>query len=292
MHKAGFVNIIGDPNVGKSTLMNALIGEKISIITPKAQTTRHRIMGLLNGDDYQVVFSDTPGVLKPGYKLQQYMMRFVRSALDDADLFIVLTDLQKDFDHPHILKQIKDSGIPVLLLINKVDLGTQDQVVYKSEQWKKNFPDWLVLPISALVGFNLDQVFDKILELLPESPPFFPKDDLTDKPMRFFVAEMVREKILMNYQQEIPYSVEVIVESYKDEGNLVRIRCVIHVARESQKGIIIGQQGKMLKKIGTLARKEMETFIGKKVFLELHVKVSKNWRESESHLKRFGYLDQ
>lgn len=289
MHRSGFVNIIGKPNVGKSTLMNALLGQKLSIITPKAQTTRHRIMGIANGEDYQVVFSDTPGVLKPNYKLQEQMMHFVNSTLEDADMFIVLTEIHDDFDDDAILEKVKKCGIPVMVLINKIDLAQQDQVVAKCEQWKQRFPEWMVLPISALENFNLDEVFSKILELIPESPPYYPKDELADKPVRFFITEMVREKILMNYQKEIPYSVEVVVESFKEEKAMVHIRCVIHVARESQKGIIIGHQGKALKKVGTEARKDIEAFLEKKVFLELHVKVSKNWRENELQLRRFGY---
>lgn len=289
MHKAGFVNIIGNPNAGKSTLMNAILGEKLAIITPKAQTTRHRIMGIANEEDYQVVFSDTPGVMKPNYRLQEQMMRFVKSTLEDADLFIILSEIQKDFDDLEILGKIKQTGTPVMLLINKIDLASQDEVVAKCEQWKKEYPDWLVLPISALTGFNVDAVFAKVLELMPESPPYFPKDELTDKPVRFFVSEIVREKILLNYQKEIPYSVEVVVDTFKEEGKLVSIRCVIHVARETQKGIIIGHQGKALKKVGMEARKDIEAFLSKKVFLELHVKVSKNWREDEMKLRRFGY---
>lgn len=289
MHKAGFVNIIGNPNAGKSTLMNAILGEKLAIITPKAQTTRHRIMGIANEEDYQVVFSDTPGVMKPNYRLQEQMMRFVKSTLEDADLFIILSEIQKDFDDLEILGKIKQTGTPVMLLINKIDLANQDEVVAKCEQWKKEYPDWLVLPISALTGFNVDAVFAKVLELMPESPPYFPKDELTDKPVRFFVSEIVREKILLNYQKEIPYSVEVVVDTFKEEGKLVSIRCVIHVARETQKGIIIGHQGKALKKVGMEARKDIEAFLSKKVFLELHVKVSKNWREDEMKLRRFGY---
>jgi GTPase len=291
-HKAGFVNIIGNPNAGKSTLMNALLGQKLSIITPKAQTTRHRIMGLANGDDYQIVFSDTPGVLQPGYKLQEYMMKAVKSSLSDADVFVILTEINRDFDHENILEQIKATGLPTMVLINKVDLATQDEVVAKAEQWKRNFPGWMVLPVSALVNFNLDKVFAKLLELLPESPPYFSKDDLTDKPVRFFVAEMIREKILLNYQKEIPYAVEVGVESFKDEGKLVNIRAIIYVARETQKGIIIGHKGSALKKVGTDARKEIENFLGQKVFLELHVKVNKNWRDNEMQLRRLGYNDQ
>lgn len=292
MHKAGFVNIIGNPNVGKSTLMNALLGEKLSIITPKAQTTRHRILGLANGDDYQIVFSDTPGVLQPGYKLQEYMMRAVKNTMMDADIFIVLTDINQDFDQPELMEQIKNTGVPVLLLINKIDLASQEQVVAKAEFWKERFPAWLVLPISALENFNLDQVLNKIIELLPASPPYFSKDDLTDRPQRFFVAEIVREKILMNYQKEIPYSVEVAVDYFKEEDGVVRIRCIIYVARESQKGILIGHKGSMLKKVGTEARIDIEKFLDQKTFLELHVKVNKNWRESDTMLRRFGYTDQ
>lgn len=289
MHKAGFVNIIGNPNVGKSTLMNALMGEKLSIITPKAQTTRHRILGIANGDDYQVVFSDTPGILTPKYKLQEQMLAFVKSALEDADIFIVLTEIGETFQHQDILDRIQKSGIPVLLLINKIDLAQQEEVVRSISRWEKDFPEWRVLPISALNSFNVDAVLNKIMELLPEGPPFYSKDEMTDRPMRFFVAEMVREKILMHYKQEIPYSVEVEVESYKEEDKLVRIRCNIHVARNSQKGILIGHQGEALKKIGSEARKNIQEFVGKKVFLELYVKVSKNWRENDLHLKRFGY---
>ena len=291
MHKAGFVNIIGNPNVGKSTLMNALLGEKLSIITPKAQTTRHRILGLANGNDYQIVFSDTPGVLKPGYKMQEYMMRAVKSTMMDADIFIVMTDISEDFNHLGLLGQIREAGVPVLLLINKIDLSDQDKVVAKAEEWKQRFPEWLVLPISALENFNLDQVLHKIIELLPFSPPYFPKDELTDRSERFIVAEIIREKILMNYQKEIPYSVEVSVESFKEEGGVVRIRSIIYVSRDSQKGIIIGHKGSMLKNVGTEARGDIEKFLEKKTFLELHVKVNKNWRESDTQLRRFGYSD-
>ncbi len=288
-HKSGFVNILGKPNVGKSTLMNAFLGEKLSIITPKAQTTRHRILGIANGEDYQIVFSDTPGILKPNYKLQEQMMQFVWSALDDADLFIVMAEINDSPENNEVLERVRSKGMPVLLLINKIDLSKQEEVMLAISKWEKAFPGWLVLPISALVGFNIDTVFEKILELLPESPPFYSKDEITDKPVRFFISEIIREKILMNFQQEIPYSVEVEVESYKEEGKMVHIRSNIHVARDSQKGILIGHQGKALKKVGTEARKDIEVFIEKKVFLELYVKVSKNWREDEMQLKRFGY---
>lgn len=289
MHKAGFVNILGKPNVGKSTLMNTLLGEKLSIITPKAQTTRHRILGIANGVDYQIVFSDTPGILEPHYKLQEHMMHFVYSALEDADLYIVLTDTQDDPPPPGILKRIDTSGIPVMLLVNKIDLAKGDEVVRVCAKYEQAYPRWHVLPVSALMAYNIDSVLKKIIDLLPESPPFYPKDEMSDKPTRFFVAETVREKVLLNYHQEIPYSVEVAVDSFKEEEDIIRIRCVIHVARESQKGIIIGHQGKALKKVGTEARKDLESFLGKKVFLELHVKVSKNWREDEVQLRRFGY---
>ncbi len=288
-HKAGFVNIIGNPNVGKSTLMNTLLGEQLSIITPKAQTTRHRILGIANGTDYQIVFSDTPGVLEPGYKLQEHMMHFVMSALDDADIYLVLTEVDNDFNHPGILQRIEKSGVPVMLLVNKADLDRGEEVDRLCGKWQAAYPRWQVMPVSALMAYNIDKVLNGILDLLPVSPPFFPKDELTDKPTRFFVAETVREKVLMNYHQEIPYSVEVVVDTFKEEGELIRIRCVIHVARESQKGIIIGHKGAALKKVGTEARKSLEEFLQKKVFLELHVKVSKNWREDESQLRRFGY---
>ena len=289
MHKSGFVNILGKPNVGKSTLMNALLGEKLSIITPKAQTTRHRILGIANDENYQIVFSDTPGIIKPGYKLQEHMMSFVQSAMEDADLFILLTEVDDDFKDEKILNKLQKTDVPVLLLINKIDLANQDLVVAKCEQWKRDFPSFLVLPISALKNFNLDQVMNKILEIIPENPPYFPKDDLTDRPIRFFIAEMIREKILLNYQKEIPYYVEVAVEEYKEEAKIVRIRCVIFVARDSQKGIIIGHKGSALKRIGTQARKDIEEFIGKQAFIDLHVKVSKNWRDDDLQLGRFGY---
>ena len=289
MHKSGFVNIIGKPNVGKSTLMNALLGEKLSIITPKAQTTRHRIMGIANGDDYQIVFSDTPGVLKPNYKLQEQMMRYVRTTLEDADLFIVMTETKDDFDDQAILDKISRAEVPVMLLINKADLASEDELHHLKQKWEKSFPAWTVMAVSALKGLNLEPLFAKILEAIPESPPYFPKDEMADRPVRFFVAEIVREKILLNYQKEIPYAVEVMVESFKEKKDIDHIRCVIFVARETQKGIIIGHKGSALKKVGSEARKDLEAFLGKKVFLELHVKVSKNWREDELQLRRFGY---
>lgn len=270
-------------------MMNALLGEKLSIITPKAQTTRHRIMGIANGDDYQVVFSDTPGVLKPNYRLQEQMMHYVNSTLEDADIFIIMTEANDNFDDQDILRKIDKSGVPVMLLVNKIDQINEARVMETCKQWEKEYPHWMIYPISALKQIHTKEVFDKILDMLPDSPPYYSKDDLADRPVRFFVAEIVREKILMHYQKEIPYAVEVSVESFKEEENIVNIRCVIHVARQTQKGIIIGHQGKALKLVGTEARQDIEAFLDKKVYLELHVKVSKNWRDNELQLKRFGY---
>ena len=290
MHKAGFVNIIGSPNVGKSTLMNVLVGERLSIITSKAQTTRHRIMGIVNGDDFQIVYSDTPGALKPNYKLQESMMNFVYTAITDADIMLFVTDIYEDIAiEEQVLHKIKNAKVPVLLLVNKIDLAIQNQLEAKVQYWKKEVPNAEVIPVSALEKFNINYIFDRILALLPEGPGFYAKDQLTDKPEKFFVSEIIREKILMNYKKEIPYSVEVIIESFKEEENIVKIRAEILVIRDSQKGIIIGHQGKALKKVGTEARKDMELFLGKKVFLELFVKVNKDWRDSDNELKRFGY---
>ena len=290
-HKAGFVNIIGSPNVGKSTLMNQLVGEKLSIITSKAQTTRHRIMGIVNGDDFQIVYSDTPGVLDANYGLQESMMKFVNTALKDADMILLVTDVFEDtMKHEGTLEKIKKMDIPIVVLVNKIDLGKQDQVEEKLLKWKKELPNAKVAAISALHAFNTEELFNYIVENLPESPPFFPKDEMTDKPMRFFVEEIVREKILLNYKQEVPYSCEVKVEEYKDEGERIRIRTIIYVNRDSQKGILIGHQGKMLKKVGTEARIDIQQFVGRKVYLELYVKVDKNWRDSEQKLKKYGYL--
>ena len=289
-HKAGFVNIIGSPNVGKSTLMNVLVGERLSIITSKAQTTRHRIMGIVNGDDFQIVYSDTPGALKPNYKLQESMMNFVYTAITDADIMLFVTDIYEDIAiEEQVLHKIKNAKVPVLLLVNKIDLAIQNQLEAKVQYWKKEVPNAEVIPVSALEKFNINYIFDRILALLPEGPGFYAKDQLTDKPEKFFVSEIIREKILMNYKKEIPYSVEVIIESFKEEENIVKIRAEILVIRDSQKGIIIGHQGKALKKVGTEARKDMELFLGKKVFLELFVKVNKDWRDSDNELKRFGY---
>lgn len=272
--------------------MNQLVGERISIITSKAQTTRHRIMGIVNDDDFQIVYSDTPGILDPKYKLHEGMMKFVGGAFTDADTLLLVTDVSESpTDYENELAKIKKIEAAVFVLINKVDLSNQDKVITLIEKWKEAAPEASVAAISALHGFNLDELLAKIVESLPESPPYFPKDELTDKPMRFFVAEIVREKILLNYKQEIPYSCEVIVESYQDEGHIIRIRALIIVSRDSQKMIVIGQQGKSLKKVGTEARKDIQDFVGKKVFLELFVKVDKNWRNDEQKLRRYGYFE-
>ncbi len=291
-HKAGFVNIIGNPNVGKSTLMNALVGEKLSIITAKAQTTRHRILGIVNNDDYQVIFSDTPGIIKPAYELQQSMMDFVKSAFDDADVLIYMVEVgEKELKNEAFFNRIIHSEIPVILLLNKIDKSSQDEVEEKIEYWKNKVPNAFVYVISALEKFNVDSVFTKILELLPEAPAFYPKDQLTDKPERFFVNEKIREKILTHYKKEIPYSIEVETEEFFEEETIIKIRSVIMVERETQKGIIIGHKGTALKRVGTESRKDLELFFDKKVFLELYVKVNKNWRSNERQLKRFGYKD-
>jgi GTP-binding protein Era len=289
-HKSGFVNIIGNPNVGKSTIMNTMVGEKLSIITSKSQTTRHRIMGIVNTDDYQIVYSDTPGILKPNYKLQEKMMRFVGTALEDADILLYITDVVETLDkNQQYIDRLVKAEVPVLVLINKIDLSDQDKLESLVEIWSKMLPKAEVIPVSALKSFNLDNVFKRIVELLPEGPPYFPKDSLTDKTERFFVSEIIREKILLNYQKEIPYSVEIEVEEFKDTEELLRIRANIHVIRPSQKGIIIGHKGQALKKVGTDARKDIEAFFDKKVFLELYVKVSKDWRDKDRPLRSFGY---
>jgi len=289
-HRAGYVNIIGKPNVGKSTLMNAMVGEKLSIITSRAQTTRHRIHGILNAPDYQIVFSDTPGILDPSYKLQETMLKAARSALVDADVLIYLTEAGEvpDPENP-FLKRIAKARIPVLLVINKIDLSNQEEVGRCMEQWGEILPKAEIVPISALERFNVDSVFKRILELLPESPPYFEKDALTDKSERFFAGEMIREKILLHYKQEVPYAVEVEIESFTEEPGLIRIRANIYVERESQKGILIGNAGNALKKVGRESRLDMESFFQKKVFLELRVKVKKDWRNNERFIKEFGY---
>jgi GTP-binding protein Era len=289
-HRSGFVNILGNPNVGKSTIMNALVGEKLSIITSKAQTTRHRIMGIVNGEDFQIVYSDTPGILRPQYKLQETMMNFVNSALSDADTILYVTDvMEKTADQGEYIDKIKESGIPVIIAVNKVDLTNQADLEKVVESWHIAFPDSPVIPISGLKKFNLDSLLNAILAKLPENPPYFPKDQLTDKYERFFASEIIREKILINYKKEIPYSVEIEIEEFKYEKNIIKIRALIHVTRDSQKGIIIGYKGSMLKRVGTEARHDMEDFFRKKVFLELYVKVTKDWRDKPLILKRFGY---
>lgn len=289
-HKAGFVNIVGNPNVGKSTLMNSLVGERISIITNKSQTTRHRIMGIVNTDDMQIVYSDTPGVLEPNYKLQQSMLSFSNSALTDADVLLYVTDVvEKITKNERFLRKVQAQEIPVLLLINKIDLTKEEDLIALTEEWKQLLPKAEIIPISATENFNLEYVLKRIHDLLPESPPFFEKDALTDRPARFFVTEIIREKILLTYDKEIPYAAEVMVESFKEEKNIIRIQAVIFVERDSQKGIIIGKGGKMLKKVGTEARKDIEVFFDKKVYLELFVKVEKDWRNRDNKLKFFGY---
>lgn len=290
MHKAGFVNIIGNPNVGKSTLMNAFVGERLSIITSKAQTTRHRILGIVNGEDFQMVLSDTPGIIKPVYELQSSMMDFVKSAFEDADVLIYMVEIgEKDLKDEAFFKRIIFSNIPVLLLLNKIDKSTQEQLEEQVAFWKEKVPNAEIYPISALENFNVQTVFDRIIELLPESPPYYPKDALTDKPERFFVNEIIREKILLNYDKEIPYAVEIETEEFLEDENIIRIRAVIMVERDTQKGIIIGHKGSALKKVGIQAREELEKFFGKKIHLETFVKVNKDWRTNTRQLKRFGY---
>lgn len=290
MHKAGFVNIVGNPNVGKSTLMNVLVGERISIATFKAQTTRHRIMGIYNTEDMQIVFSDTPGVLKPNYKLQESMLNFSTSALSDADVLLYVTDVVETPDkNNEFIQKVCQQSAPVLLLINKIDLTDQDKLVQLVEAWKELIPQAEIIPLSALSKFNVEYVMKRIKELLPESPAYFDKDQWTDKPARFFVNEIIREKILLYYDKEIPYSVEVVVEQFKEDAKKIHIHAVIYVERDSQKGIIIGKQGKALKKVATEARRELERFFGKTVFLETYVKVDKDWRSSDKELRNFGY---
>ena len=289
-HKAGFVNIIGNPNVGKSTLMNALVGEKLSIITSKAQTTRHRILGIVNGDDFQLVFSDTPGIIKPLYELQSSMMHFVKSAFEDADVIIYMVEIgEKSLKDDIFFKKITSTKTPVILLLNKIDTSDQNILETQADLWQSKVPNAEFYPISALTGFNVKNVFNRLIELLPKSPPFYPKDQLTDKPERFFVNEKIREKILMYYKKEIPYAVEVETEEFFEEEKIIRIRSVIMVERETQKGILIGHKGKALKRVGVEARKDLEQFFEKKIHVELYVKVNKNWRSNPRQLKRFGY---
>ncbi|OAV71321.1 GTPase Era [Bacteroidales bacterium Barb6] len=289
-HKSGFVNIVGNPNVGKSTLMNRLVGERISIITSKAQTTRHRIMGIVNTDDMQIVYSDTPGVLQPNYKLQQSMLNFSQSALGDADVLLYVTDVIEKIDkNASFLDRVKRTDTPVLLLINKIDQSNQKDLEDLTARWKEILPAAEIIPVAALSNFHIDYVKQRIEALVPESPPYFEKDALTDKPARFFVTEIIREKILLYYQQEIPYAVEVVVEMFEEEAELIRIKSLIIVERDSQKGIVIGHRGQALKKVGTMARKDIERFFGKKVFLEMYVKVEKDWRNRDNILRAFGY---
>lgn len=289
-HKAGFVNIIGNPNVGKSTLMNAFIGEKLSIITSKAQTTRHRILGIVNGDDFQIVLSDTPGIIKPAYELQESMMGFVKSAFEDADILVYMVEIgEQELKDEAFFNKITSSKIPVLLLLNKIDKSDQGQLESQVQLWASKVPNAEIIPISALEGFQVKEVLDRIIELLPESPAFYPKDQLTDKPERFFINENIREKILIHYKKEIPYAVEVDTEEFFEEENIIRIRSVIMVERETQKGIIIGHKGTALKRVGVEARKDLEQFFGKQIHLELYVKVNKNWRSNQNMLRRFGY---
>lgn len=290
-HRSGFVNIIGNPNVGKSTLMNALVGEKLSIVTSKAQTTRHRIMGIVNGEDFQIVYSDTPGILKPSYKLQESMMDFVEVAIGDADIILYVTDVvekkDKNIEYVQALNRLE---CPVIIVLNKIDIGKQDEVLKMMDEWKTLVPKAEIVPVSALEKFNLDNLFDRIVALLPVSPAWYDKDQFTDKSMRFFASEIIREKILTNYSKEIPYCTEVVIESFKEGEEQYDISAVINVMRDSQKGIIIGHQGKALKKVATEARKDMEAFFEKKVFLQTFVKVEPNWREDSRKLKKFGYI--
>lgn len=292
-HKSGFVNIIGNPNVGKSTLMNALVGERLSIITSKAQTTRHRIMGIVNSDDFQIVYSDTPGILKPNYKLQESMMKFVQGALRDADIILYVTDTVEHCDrHSEFVDKIRLSGIRTIVVINKVDLSNEEALMTLIGEWKESLPEADIVPVSALNNFNIGGLFDLIVKYLPTGEPYYSKDALTDKTMRFFASEIIREKVLLNYDKEIPYSVEIEINEYKEETTIDRISATIYVSRDSQKGIIIGHKGEKLKKVGTAARLELEKFLGKKVFLEMHVKVSEEWRNNDRQLKRFGYIEE
>lgn len=290
MHKSGFVNIVGNPNVGKSTLMNRLVGEKISIITNKSQTTRHRIIGIVNTPEYQIVYSDTPGVLQPNYKLQEQMLSFSLSALQDADVLLYVTDVVEKIDkNDRFLSKVQQLDLPVLLLINKIDQTNQEALEKFVDTWHELLPKAEIYPISALNNFSIDILQKRILELLPESPPYFEKDALTDKPARFFVTEIIREKALQIYQKEIPYSMEVVVEEFKEEKDIIRIRAIILMERDTQKGIIIGHKGEAIKKLGTLARKDIELFFEKKIYLQLYVKVEKDWRDRDNMLKQFGY---
>ncbi len=293
MHRSGFVNIIGNPNVGKSTLMNELVGERLSIITSKAQTTRHRIMGIVDGEDFQIVYSDTPGILKPAYKLQESMMNFVRGAVDDADVILYVTDTVEQSDRSdEIVERIVHSGIPAIVVINKIDLSTPEALEAIVDRWHKKMPDAEIVPVSAKEKFNMKGLLEAILRRLPEGEPFYPKDTLTDRPMRFFASEIIREKIMLSYDKEIPYCCQIEIDSYKEEPAIDRISATIYVARNSQKGIVIGHKGEKLKRVGQAAREDLERFLGKKVFLQLFVKVQEGWRDNERQLQRFGYDPQ
>lgn len=292
-HKSGFVNIVGNPNVGKSTLMNRLVGERISIITSKSQTTRHRIKGIVNTDDYQIVFSDTPGVVKPSYKMQECMLEFSKSAIIDADIILYVTDTVEDIKkNIDFVERVNRSKAPVLLVLNKIDLTTQEKLEKLFSEWEQLIPRAEIFPISARENFNVENLYKRIEELLPEGEPYFPKDELTDLPARFFVTEIIREKILTNYEKEIPYSVQVEVEEFKEDANQINIMALIYVERDSQKGIIIGRGGEALKKVGSAARKDIEEFFGKKVFMQIFVKVQHEWRNRANDLKRFGYVQE
>lgn len=289
-HKSGFVSIIGNPNVGKSTLMNVLLGEKLSIVTSKAQTTRHRILGIYNNDDCQIIFSDTPGILKPHYKMHEMMMGYVQNALDDADLILYVTDVVEEVDRNNqYIQKINNSKIPAILVLNKIDLCKENEIVQLHALWKELIPKAEIIPVSALQNFNLNSLLTRIVEALPEAPPYYDKDALTDRPEKFFVSEIIREKIFKNYKKEVPYSVEVGIEEFKEEEKIIRIKAVIFVSRDTQKGILIGKGGEALKKVGKYARQDMETFFDKKVFLEMFVKVEKDWRDSDRLLREFGY---
>ncbi len=290
MHKSGFVNIVGNPNVGKSTLMNSLVGERLSIITSKSQTTRHRIMGIVSGEDFQIVYSDTPGVIKPSYKLQESMLSYSEGATSDADVLLYVTDTVEKIDkNIDFIERVRRSGIPTIVVVNKIDISGQDSLEVLVEKWRELLPDAAVLPLSARIGFGVDVLLSRIKELLPEGEPYFEKDTLTDRSLRYFASEIIREKILLHYDKEIPYCTEVIIEQYEESQRLDRISAVILVMRQSQKGIIIGKGGSMLKRVSSEARKDLETFLGKKVFLEVFVKVEEGWRDSTSKLKRLGY---
>jgi GTP-binding protein Era len=288
-HKAGYVSIIGKPNVGKSTLMNQMVGERLSIITSKAQTTRHRIMGILNGPDYQIVYSDTPGIIQPKYELHRSMMRFVHSSLEDADIILFVTDLFEEYDEDDVINKLKHVQVPVLLLINKIDLAKEGDLEQKISYWQERMPGRKVIPISALQGLNIGEVFDIVLESMPQHPPYFPKDEMSDKPERFFAAEIIREKIFLNYKKEVPYSTEVAIMEFREDETIIRMRAEIYVERRTQKGIIIGKGGEALKKVGIQARQEMEAFFGKQVHLETFVKIQPDWRKHNTQLNRFGY---